>query len=68
MENKISYAVFWKTKDNEDFDIAAGWFTNYNHAIEDFNMCLKNPRCDAVQLVECTEHFEIIEHKIKEND
>lgn len=68
MEDKISYAVFGKAKEDESFSMFAGWFENYNHVAKLFNECIENPRYKGAQIVERTEHFEIVEQKIKKHD
>ncbi len=57
MEDKITYGVFWKTTENEEWHEFSTWFTNYGGAYKVYEDVLTNPRCIQAKIVERVETF-----------
>lgn len=64
MDDIITYGVFWKSVwSPTKFASFSAWFSSFDAASEEYEKLLKNPGCIAAELVERTEHFEVIAGK-----
>lgn len=59
-EEKISYGVFYKSKDCDKWQPYLTWLTSYGDAREEVNEALRNPLCIAIKIVERIEIFKDI--------
>ncbi len=66
MEDKISYAVFWKMKPSV-YELSPEWrvwergIRDRQKAVEARDECIRNPRCDSVAIVREVSTMEIEE-------
>lgn len=62
MNDKISYGVFWKHDEDEEWTIFAGWLP-FSDARYIYNKLATNPGCKGRRIVERVETFEIYQEE-----
>ena len=58
MEDIITYAVFWRSKYNSEWNHFTPWLERYSDAEEVMSVLLKNPACIEAAVVERIETFD----------
>lgn len=62
LDDKISYGVFWKCDEDEEWTIFAGWLPLCD-ARYIYNKLATNPRCKGRRIVERVETFEVYQEE-----
>ena len=62
MNDKISYGVFWKHDENEEWSLFAGWLP-FSDAKGIYNKLALNPSCRRRRIVERVETFEVYQEE-----
>jgi hypothetical protein len=60
MNERITYAVFYRTEPDNGWSCFSGWFYTYEEAKSEARHAKKNPRYVEVRIVERVESFEFV--------
>jgi hypothetical protein len=60
MEDKTTYAVYWRSKNNKEWTSFTPWLESYSDAYEVMSILIENPACLEAAVVERTETFDFV--------